>query len=148
PLPGSCYVCLGAQPCAVSRSHYQYVRERGGVVEWASAPGDLGEWMGREYRRLAESGCHVYVTVDADAFHAADVPGVSAPNAAGLRPTDAFYQGILELGTLPRTASLDVVEVNPCFDRDGQTCRWAALVVWYFLAGVARRGASSRHDLQ
>jgi arginase family enzyme len=42
-------------------------------------------------------------------------------------------------GTEAAVASLDVVEVNPLFDLDGRSARWAALVVWHFLSGLARR---------
>src|SRR5262245_24052654 len=35
PLAGQRYVCLGAQPAAVSAAHVRYVRERGGRVWWA-----------------------------------------------------------------------------------------------------------------
>ena len=35
PLPGNRYVCLGAQPHAVSRDHWAYVHERGGLVRWS-----------------------------------------------------------------------------------------------------------------
>jgi arginase family enzyme len=29
--------------------------------------------------------------------------------------------------------SFDLVEINPRFDRDGQSARWAALAIWYFM---------------
>ena len=38
----------------------------------------------RVCERLAAEGCPVHVTLDADAVDAAEVPGVSAPNADGL----------------------------------------------------------------
>ncbi|RIL09217.1 MAG: hypothetical protein DCC75_07050 [Proteobacteria bacterium] len=34
---------------------------------------------------------------------------------------------------------MDIVEVNPTFDRDGQTARIAALTIWHFLRGVCQR---------
>ena len=42
-------------------------------------------------------------------------------------------------GQSPGVASFDLVEINPRLDRDGQSARWAALVVWNFLVGLARR---------
>jgi arginase family enzyme len=35
--------------------------------------------------------------------------------------------------------SFDLVEINLRFDRDGQSSRWAALVIWHFLIGLAQR---------
>jgi arginase family enzyme len=43
-------------------------------------------------------------------------------------------------------ASLDVVEINPGLDRDGQSARWAATAVWQFLAGLAKRAQLSTRD--
>jgi arginase family enzyme len=42
-------------------------------------------------------------------------------------------------GTCPAVSSFDIVEINPSFDRDGQSARWAALFLWHFLSGLARR---------
>jgi arginase family enzyme len=35
--------------------------------------------------------------------------------------------------------SFELVEINPRFDIDDRSARWAAAVVWHFLAGLARR---------
>jgi hypothetical protein len=32
-----------------------------------------------------------------------------------------------------------LVEINPRFDPDGHSARWAALVVWHFLIGLSAR---------
>jgi len=50
-------------------------------VYWAEA--SLHATFEQEMQRLAADGCRVFLTVDADAFTVADVPGVSAPNPAG-----------------------------------------------------------------
>jgi len=42
-------------------------------------------------------------------------------------------------GSLAAVSGLDMVEINPAVDRDGQSARWAALAVWNFLVGVASR---------
>jgi formiminoglutamase len=142
PLPGAQYVCLGAQPHAVSREHLRYVRERGGVVRWADeVRGELARHLAAERDRLAALGCAVHVSLDADAVHAADVPGVSAPNAAGLSGAEVIACAF-EAGAAPQVAGLELVEINPRHDRDGQSARWAALVVWNFLAGLCRRESS------
>jgi arginase family enzyme len=138
-LAGRHYVCLGAQPQAISREHLHYVQERGGRVLWADdVRGRLAAVFALELERLASEGCVVYVTLDADVADMAEVPGVSAPNPAGLVGT-----GIRECARLAgrhhAVASFDLVEINPLHDRDSQSARWAALVVWHFLMGLARR---------
>jgi formiminoglutamase len=140
PLPGARYVCLGAQPHATSREHFRYARERGCVVHWHS---DVHSWVRTyfqaEVERLGEA---VYVSIDADVVRQADVPGVSAPNAQGVEGTQVVDCARLA-GLSPQVASLDVVEINPRFDRDGQSLRWAAVVVWNFLVGLRERSARS-----
>jgi formiminoglutamase len=143
PLPGNRYVCLGAQPGSVSRQHALYAREKGCVVRWADqARQHLDQLFQIEHDRLKALGCRVYVTLDADAVAVSDVPGVSAPNVAGLSGV-AVAQCIQLAGNSPQVASLDVVEINPRLDRDGQSVRWAALVVWHFLVGLATRSPAS-----
>jgi formiminoglutamase len=139
PLPGHGYVCLGVQPQSVSREHLDYVLGRGGVVEWAEdVRGDLGGHFQRQCERLRAERCLIHVSLDADVATAADVPGVSAPNPVGLAGAELIACARLAGGT-PGVSSFDLVEINPQFDRDGQSARWAAVVIWHFLAGLARR---------
>jgi arginase family enzyme len=45
-------------------------------------------------------------------------------------------------------SSFELVEINPALDVDGRSARWAAVVVWQFLAGLARRELpASRSDV-
>jgi formiminoglutamase len=144
PLPGERYICLGAQPQSVSRQHGLFAREHGCTVRWCEEVRHLlGQHFRDAYNRLAAAGCAVYVTLDADAVQTADVPGVSAPNATGLSGADVAACARLA-GTSPQVASLDLVEINPCLDRDGQSARWAALAVWNFLIGLASRANELR----
>ena len=89
-------------------------------------------------QRLAATGCAVYVTLDADAVQTADALGVSAPNMTGLSGVEVAACARWA-GSSVSVASVDLVEINPRFDRDGQSARWAALVVWNFLIGLASR---------
>jgi formiminoglutamase len=139
PLPGDRYVCLGAQPHCVSREHLNYVRKNGGVIVWRDQLCDgLMQAFCRHVELLARKGCQVYVTVDADSVESADVPAVSAPNALGLPGVDIVACARLA-GRLPEVASFDLVEINPSLDRDGQSGRWASLVIWNFLMGLHQR---------
>jgi formiminoglutamase len=138
PLPGAHYVCLGAQPHVVSRQHFLYARERGCSIRWRGEQMPLVEQFATERDRLAAAAASIYVTIDADAVRAADVPGVSAPNPSGFSGREVIACA-RTAGRSPAVSSLDLVEINPRYDRDGQSARWAALVVWNFLVGLAGR---------
>lgn len=139
PLPGNQYTCLGAQPFSVSRSHSHYAREQGCIVRWAEeVAGKLNQQFSEQCNRLAGLGCSVYLTIDADAVIEADVPGVSAPNPSGLSGTEVMRCARIA-GKSAAVSSFDLVEVNPRVDRDDQSSRWAAHVIWSFLAGLDSR---------
>jgi formiminoglutamase len=78
------------------------------------------------------------VSFDLDAVNQAESPGVSAPNAAGLS-RELWLEAAHTTGRCPAVSSVDVVELNPEVDRDGQTARLAALTVWWLLRGRAER---------
>jgi formiminoglutamase len=138
-LPGDLYCCLGAQPFSVSRQHLDYVHGHGGTVRWRDqVAGRLAEELNRQCRRVTGNGCPIYLTIDADVVRAGDVPGVSAPNPLGLDAAEVAAV-CRAAGETPGLTSFDLVEINPQLDRDGQSARWAALAVWHFLAGLARR---------
>ena len=139
PLAPGRYVCLGAQPHAVSRRHFHYAQERGCVVRWLpEVRGHLLAAFTAERERLAAESCLVHVTLDADAVDAAEVPGVSAPNVGGLAGAEVL-DCAQAAGAAPGVAGFDLVEVNPAFDLDDRSSRWAALAVWRFLVGFATR---------
>jgi formiminoglutamase len=139
PLTGPRYICLGAQPQSVSRQHWEYACERGCVVHWANeAEFALAPYCAQERARLKAEDCQVYLSLDADAVAAHSVPGVSAPNVAGL-PSAEVLACVRSAGGALEVSSFDLVEINPRYDRDDQSSRWAALVVWNFLIGLARR---------
>jgi formiminoglutamase len=141
PLEGPGYVCLGAQPHSVSRIHWQYARGRGAVVCWADqVRRSLVRRFIQQRDRLAAGGHRIYVSIDADVVRMSDVPGVSAPNPTGLTGEKVIACAQVA-GASPPVSSLDLVEINPRLDRDGQSGRWAALVVWNFLIGLALRTA-------
>src|SRR5262249_44897086 len=124
---------------SVSRQHWQDVVSHGGVVRWADeVRNTLATHLTRELDRLVAAGCQVYVTIDADVVRAADVPGVSAPNPLGLS-AEEIAECARVAGQTRAVASFDLVEINPAFDRDDQSCRWAAVVLWNFLVGLAIR---------
>jgi formiminoglutamase len=142
PLQDGSYAVLGAQRQCVARAHEEYVRHHGGRIYWWDRTRTIeqaAQWFMDELERCKSSKLPLIVTVDADAFCQADVPGVSAPNPFGmdgaLWPALAFQAGVASC-----VRSLDVVEVNLPFDRDNQTSRWAAIGLRMFLVGLAFRG--------
>jgi formiminoglutamase len=137
PLPGERYVCLGVQPFSSAREQVSYAKERGCRIGWCEeVRGGLGERLEAECKRLGKGGNPVSLSVDADVVSSADVPGVSAPNPLGLSGLEVV-DCALRAGKSGRVSSFDVVEINPHFDADGRSARWAALLVWHFLAGRA-----------
>jgi formiminoglutamase len=138
-LPGAFYTCLGAQPQVVSQAHCEYARERGSIIRWhEEVTGKLKSALEAELDRPPRM-VDIYVTIDADSVRSADVPGVSAPNPAGFSGQEVLACA-RAAGACPRVASMDLVEINPCYDRDHQSTRWGALLIWSFLVGLAQRG--------
>jgi formiminoglutamase len=140
PLPGSRYVCLGAQPHAVSLAHSDYVQQRGGVIGWRDeVRGSLGSFFSRESERFQVAGCRLYLSLDADVIQVSEMPGVSAPNSLGLAGAEVLSL-VEQAGRSSGVSSFDLVEINPRFDRDSQSSRWAALAICHFLRGLCFRG--------
>jgi formiminoglutamase len=135
PLPGKRYVCLGVQPQATAAAHLRYVLDRGSFIETAIKMGGFQkqeELLKQQLERFRKARRSVLFSIDADVVHEHDVPGVSAPNPAGLSGHDVLSAACLA-GACPYVTSFDLVEINPRFDRDGQSARWAALAIWYFM---------------
>lgn len=131
---GACrrYVVAGLEPHLVARAHLAYVQQRGRAV-WRDEVSP--ETIASIYDALASPAL---VSFDLDALNQAEAPGVSAPNAGGLR-SELWLSAASAAGRCPAVTSADVVELNPAVDRDGQTARLAALTAWWLLRGCAER---------
>ena len=137
PLAG--YACLGAQPHATSREHVRFVEQHGGVIRRCEElRQSLANHFASEGHRLASLGCAVHLSIDADVVSMADVPGVSAPNPVGLAGSEVIGAARLA-GASREIAGLDLVEISPPHDRDGQSARWGAVLIWNFLIGLLDR---------
>jgi len=144
PLPGNHYTCLGVQPHATSRALANYAQAQGVEIRYCREVKDcLAQAVTDAVQRLGRAAGSVYLSIDADAARTADVPGVSAPNAAGLAG-EAIMDCVRSIAALPALASIDVVEVNPGLDRDGQSACWAAVLIWNFLARLGKRDETGR----
>jgi formiminoglutamase len=100
--------------------------------------GCLEHYVAIEIERLHTLCGAVHLSIDADVVTSAEVPGVSAPNPAGLNGDELIRVAQLA-GKNAAVTSLELVEINPRFDLDGRSARWGAIVVWQFLVGLARR---------
>ena len=136
---GACrgYSVAGLQPRSVARAHLEYLRRRGAEVLWRD------ETDAASVRELLERiGAPAMASFDLDAVDRADAPGVSAPATGGLAP--GIWLDVAErCGRTEAVSSIDIVELNPEFDRDGQTAALAASTVWRFLRGLALRGSGT-----
>ena len=101
--------------------------------------------VGKELPRLVKaldsfigSQRYLYLTICLDAFPAAVAPGVSAPGVPGMCP----HTGLALLRAAVQACHrhgvqlllMDIAEMNPVYDRDGITARWAARLVQESLA--------------
>jgi formiminoglutamase len=112
---------------------------RGCIIRWRDElQPSLAHHLAVEGERLAGAGYAVHVSVDADAVNMAEVPGVSAPNPVGLAGDEVVAAARLA-GASVEISGLDLVEINPHHDRDGQSARWGAVLVWNFLVGLLDR---------
>ena len=133
------YHVMGLQPQSVAREHLDYIRSTGG--EYAFADQTDTKTVLEKLRKLnggREEGPVVLLTLDMDSVDQSEAPGVSAPCVSGLSKS-VLLETARSAGENSLVRSLDLVEVNPFFDRDDQTSRLAALVVWYFLLGLCLR---------
>lgn len=128
------YLVLGVNPAANTSALYDYAGERG--VIWFEDRDCVATEIARIARVLdtfIEPLDTLYLTLCLDAFPAGIAPGVSAPGVPGICP----YTGMALLRATVQTchrhgvqlALVDIAEMNPVYDRDGITARWAARVV-------------------
>lgn len=127
------YTVAGLQPHSLATAHLAFLRNHGGryALRDACTP-ELLRTL------LAEAGNRCMVTLDLDVLDQAHAPGVSAPATGGL-DLATWLDFAEAAGRTPHVTSLDLVELCPPLDRDGQTARIAALTLWRFLKGHATR---------
>ncbi len=127
------YTVAGLQEHSVSQKHIEFLEERGCHYFWKR------ELTEKKVKRIySKCASPIMATFDIDAVDQAYAPGVSSPTANGLHP-DLWLRAAYLAGKNRQVASFDIVEFNPVFDCDGHTARLAALTVWTFLQGLAKR---------
>lgn len=132
---------VGIQPQHNAKAHLEWVRARRGRIvtleDLRQAPGAV-ERVRREIDTTVAQGTFGAVSVDLDVAAASVAPGVSAPPADGLS-AEELAAALERAGRNPKVMLVDVVEHAPAYDENGRTARLAALCLWRFLMGVAKR---------
>lgn len=130
------FVEFGIQSFANAYSHVRWLRGNGGRIMPLPEIRALGFQDGLATAlAVASAGVNrVYATLDIDGVRAADAPGVSAAMPDGFSSAELLAMA-RTLGGSSSVAALDIVEVNPRFDRDSITAKLAAHAIMAFLAG-------------
>lgn len=128
------YMVAGLQPHSVSKAHLDYIDEHDGSYLFRDET-NITSISGMFHQH---SSARLMVSFDMDAVDQAFAPGVSAPCTNGL-PPDLWLTAAYLAGRNEQVSSFELSEVNPKYDRDGQTARLAALTVWNFLLGLSQR---------
>ncbi len=121
------------QQQSASKEHLDLIRKHGGSYLFADRL-DAGT-IENIYARIESP--HL-VSFDLDALDQCDAPGVSAPSVGGLK-LPLWLIAAERAGRCRSVQSIDIVEMNPNYDRDGATARVGALTVWRFMRGVLSR---------
>ena len=124
---------VGLQPQTTARPQVDFITEHNGEVIWAR---DVNAELVRDL--FAYLSSDVMCSFDLDVVNDSMVGAVRRPNAEGIS-TSVLYRSAFEAGRCSRTTSLDVVGYEPKKDRDHQTARVAAMVIWNFLHGFSHR---------
>lgn len=132
------YLCLGIRKDANDRNLFQtareldvtYILDETFQMQFLQ---EINTWI----NAFAKNVDHLYVTIDLDGFSSAFAPGVSAASPMGFSPylVQECLKTILASGKL---ISLDIAEMNPKFDRDGQTAKLAASLLHFVAHGISQ----------
>ncbi len=129
---------IGYQRFANSPTYAAYL-ERLGV---RGIPLDELDFLGIDdvlAEALALPAKAIFWGIDMDVVTAADAPGVSAPNPAGLSASQLLDIADIA-GADPRSRLFEITEVNPIYDIDDRTSRLAAAAMWTFIAARMAEG--------
>ena len=127
-------LCAGMNPLVNSREHAAWFAQHGGTIRPGWSEPDLGP---------VSSAAHLFCSFDLDVLDTSHAPGVSALNPAGWSVREgAAWMDVL--ASDPRTACIDLMELNPEHDQQGRTARVAAHLALVALRAIARREGASR----
>ena len=120
------YLCLGIRDDANPAELFETAKEfRVSFVKNTRFNMRHTDFLKNKLQEFFSRVDRVYLTVDLDGFSSAYAPGVSAASPFGFDPEIALWalEEIIRSGKL---ISLDIAELNPLHDQDGQTAKLAA----------------------
>jgi len=133
---------VGYQPSAASPVYLDYLTQLG--VQCFSRSAVQAQGIDALIGALLQTPAQaIFWGIDIDAVTAADAPGTSAPNAAGLSAAELIRLAELA-GADPRSRLLEVSEVSPAYDIDGRTSRLAAVAIWHFIHSSTKGSQSAQ----
>jgi formiminoglutamase len=127
------YTVIGAQEWGNDIDVISAAESLGVNTIWADEIHDGLTVENGEYLQNVKTGNNpIYLSVCLDVFKQSLAPGVSAPQINGLNLAEfkPYFKYLISTG---QVVSLDIVELAPPYDRDGQTARLAALIAAMFV---------------
>jgi len=130
------YLCLGIRKDANNRQLFQTAAEFG--VEYIANDTFTILHIEKVLSKVMEfisNLDYIYVTIDLDGFSSAYAPGVSAASPMGFTP-DVVLNTLQVLIDSKKLIGIDLAEMNPKYDRDNQTAKLAASILFSIINGL------------
>ncbi|GAB4330056.1 MAG: formimidoylglutamase [Phototrophicales bacterium] len=128
---------MGYHPFANSPVYLQYLKQLGVNIHSLENLHSVG--VKTKFEHILNELEHIQAIfwgIDMDAIHAAEAPGVSAPNSLGLTGHE-LCQIMSLAGYDKRTHLIEFTEVNPTYDIDERTSKLVAIAIYHYLATLA-----------
>lgn len=126
------YFCLGLQSAANSQVLLNRAEEFQVAFHTAESCWSSPDKTTAALKQFIDQTDCLYLTIDLDVFSSAFAPGVSAASPMGIDPFTALtFLKIIK--TSGKVISMDIAELNPHFDRDQQTARLGARLIYHWL---------------
>ncbi len=125
------YLCLGIREDANDRSLYRTTSVLDvnylDIERFQVRNLEMISWELEQFIKEVDS---IYVTIDLDGFSSAFAPGVSAPSPIGFTP-ELVLECLKIIIHSKKLEGMDIAEMNPEFDQDGQTAKLAASIMHF-----------------
>lgn len=129
---------MGYHPFANSPVYLQYLEQIGVNIYSLENLRSVG--IKTKFEHILNELDHIQAIfwgIDMDVIHAAEAPGVSAPNPLGMTGDELCR--IMQLaGRDKRTRIIEFTEVNPTNDIDERTSKLVAIAIYHYLATIGQ----------
>ncbi|NNM59322.1 MAG: formimidoylglutamase [Legionellales bacterium] len=127
------YYCIGIQSVSNTASLFETAKALGVHTLPAEQIFLQGSASVEDFLKpVINSPLPVYLSICLDAFAACYAPGVSSPQPLGIFPWH-IIPALKKLVASGNIIAMDMVELAPCFDKDGLTAKLAAQLLWNLL---------------